>query len=294
MTKAKSLADGNSLDNEDIPVKPICGVIMPISRTANQSAEHWISVQALLHRCINKSGFHPVNAWKDTANDRVSERIIGNIFKFPIFVVDISDLNPNVMLELGLRLASKMPTVVVVNEGGEVPFDIRDFHYETYPSDLNILGMESFFERLEEAIKEKYEASKRPGYTPFLGDVVIEVISPEVEQVTASQAILGKLDSMSARLSRLEQRPTRMSNSAFSGFSYDPTRDAPEPNVNLFVPAGSFDRVVEYLSANNIQYRLKSVSQSEVVITLVYPRRPDVMRVLALDMQGIDQTIKIN
>ncbi|WP_156356230.1 hypothetical protein [Sphingomonas sp. Leaf22] len=196
-SSASSAADDGS--------PPTCGVIMPISRTANHSAEHWTAVQTLLHRCIREAGFIPVNAWRDTVNDRVSERIIGNIFKFPIFVVDISDLNPNVMFELGLRLASKKPTVVVVNKGGDVPFDLKDFHYEEYPSDLNILEMEAFFDKLTAALNEKYEASKDPNYKPFLGDVVIEVVTPQVESVSLNEAVLKQLNDISQRMARLEK-----------------------------------------------------------------------------------------
>src|SRR4051794_3026748 len=91
---------------------PICGVIMPISATANLSEQHWQNLQTLLHRAIAAAGFSPRNVWESTSTDRISERIIGNIFQVPIAVADISDLNPNVMLELGLRLASKKPTIV--------------------------------------------------------------------------------------------------------------------------------------------------------------------------------------
>jgi len=99
-----------------------CGVIMPISATSSHSEEHWRKVQTLLHRGISDAGFTPRNVWESPTSDRISERIIGSIFEVPIAVADISDLNPNVMLELGLRLASKRPTVVVANTGGEIPF----------------------------------------------------------------------------------------------------------------------------------------------------------------------------
>ena len=84
---------------------PVCGLILPISETANHSEEHWTNIRTLLHRGIAAAGFDPQNVWENTSKDRISERIIGNIFQVPLAVADISDLNPNVMLELGLRLA---------------------------------------------------------------------------------------------------------------------------------------------------------------------------------------------
>lgn len=182
-----------------------CGVIMPISATATYSEEHWRQVQTLIHRGIAGAGFVPRNVWESTTSDRISERIIGSIFEVPVAVADISDLNPNVMLELGLRLASKKPTIVVANNGGEIPFDIRDFHATLYPPDLNILGMEDFFRRLTKALQEKHSAfAKGESYTPFLGKVIIDVASPETRELGANDLLLSRLDEISTRLGAVE------------------------------------------------------------------------------------------
>jgi hypothetical protein len=184
----------------------VCGVIMPISATANQAEAHWADVQTLLHRAIKDAGFIPVNVWENSAADRVSERIIANIFEQTLIVADISDLNPNVMLELGLRLASKKPTIVIVNSGGVIPFDIRDFHVISYPTDLNMLGMEKFFRTLSTVLKEKAAAYGSDEYQPFLGKVVVDVISPGHREVSFDVAIFGKLDEIGTRLSKIESR----------------------------------------------------------------------------------------
>jgi hypothetical protein len=183
---------------------PSCGVIMPISETANHVEAHWQAVQTLLHRAINAAGFSPRNVWESTATDRISERIIGNIFQVPIVVADITDLNPNVMLELGLRLSSKKPTVVVATTGSDIPFDIRDFHAVFYPADMNMLGMEEFFRKLTRVLQEKYRAFTGDAYVPFLGNVIVDVASPETREVGANEIILSRLDDIAARLGTME------------------------------------------------------------------------------------------
>jgi hypothetical protein len=187
----KSLAEGQL-------ELPSCGVIMPISGTENFSAEHWAEVQTLLHRAISAEGFTPHNVWEDTGTDRISERVIGNIFKFPVMVVDVSDLNPNVMFELGLRLASKKPTVVVQNEGGKRAFDISDFHALPYPGDLSILKMEKFLLTMSKTLRAKYEAAQQDDYVPFLGNLIVDVLSPTQRELPLSDMIINRLD-------RLEQ-----------------------------------------------------------------------------------------
>lgn len=188
------------------PGKIDCGIIMPISATENFTSEHWIEVQTLLHRAISEEGFSPHNVWDDTGTDRISERVIGNIFRFPIVVAVVSDLNPNVMFELGLRLASKKPTVVVQNEGGRRAFDISDFHALPYPSDLNMLKMEKFLSTLRSTLTLKYNAAQAENYTPFLGSVIVDVLSPTQRELPMSDLILSRLDDLDRKIAR--QRST--------------------------------------------------------------------------------------
>ena len=188
---------------------PECGVIMPISATATHPETHWRDVQLLLHRAIADAGFIPRNVWENTSTDRVSERIIGNLFKVPIAIADISDLNPNVMLELGLRLASKKPTLVIVNSGGTIPFDIRDFHAIFYPSDLNMLGMEEFFSKIAKNLKEKYSSFTSNSYTPFLSRVIVDVASPETRELGVNELLLSRLEDIGNRIGSLESTSRR-------------------------------------------------------------------------------------
>jgi hypothetical protein len=224
-------------------VKTLCGVIMPISATLTHSEEHWRSVQTLLHRGIDAAGFEPRNVWESASTDRISERIIGNIFEVPIAVVDVSDLNPNVMLELGLRLASKKPTVVVANEGGDIPFDIRDFHATFYPPDMNMLGMEDFFRKLGKVLQEKHTAYSSESYTPFLGKVIVDVASPQTRELGLNELLLSRLEEISARLGSVELVVRRPRPSPSGGVPNRNARRAfPDGNargtVEVEIPAG--------------------------------------------------------
>lgn len=236
---------------------PTCGVIMPISGTASYTEEHWRHVQMLLHRAISAAGFTPRNVWENTATDRISERIIGNIFEVPLLVADISDLNPNVMLELGLRLASKKPTIVIANAGGEIPFDIRDFHATFYPPDMNMLGMEDFFRRLAKVLQEKYAAYKGEGYTPFLGNVIVDVASPETREVGLNELLLSRLEEISTRLGTVENavkppknQPSQKPKRVFTG---QIAVEIPDESVDTFKQIAGDMFEVDGIRLNTIQ-----------------------------------------
>jgi hypothetical protein len=194
----------NDVDNvtDDDVKKPTCGIIMPISATINHTAAHWIDVRTLISRAIEKANFVAAPVWENSTIDRVSERIIGNIFQFDLAIADISDSNPNVMLELGLRLASKKPTIVIINAGGNIPFDIRDFHALEYPASLSMLEMETFIDTLAKTLTAKHAASQEEGYTPFLGKVVVDVVQPGERQLPLDKYFLNRLDEISAKINQ--------------------------------------------------------------------------------------------
>ncbi len=248
-------SDGKTLTAEDLaPDAPVCGLIMPISATENHDEKHWAAVQTLLHRGIRKAGLQPANVWEGV-NDRISKRIVSNIFRQDIVVADISDLNPNVMLELGLRLASKKPTVIVFEQGGKIPFDIGDVGALPYPGNLNILEMEAFFEKFSALLTARLAAFADGTYEPYLGDVVVEVLEPQTKEVSIGEAVLERLEEMARRMSRLEKSST------FSHYPPSRARDAiraPNPNrLQVSIPVENVDAFerrplegVAYLSGN--------------------------------------------
>jgi hypothetical protein len=201
-------SDTEAAPAESLSEAPSCGLIMPISATENHDEKHWAAVQTLLHRGIRAAGLTPANVWEGV-NDRISKRIVGNIFRQDIVVADISDLNPNVMLELGLRLASKKPTVVIFNKGGKIPFDINDVEAIPYPGDLNILEMEAFFEKFSNLLKARLAAFKAGTYEPYLGDVVVEVLEPQTKEISVENLVLERLDELNGRMSRIERNSGR-------------------------------------------------------------------------------------
>ena len=83
-----------------------------------------------------------------------------------------------------------------------IPFDLRDFHAIDYPNNLSILGMESFFTKISKVLKEKFEASQSESYVPFLGHVIVDVISPEKREVGPDQLVLKRLEEMNSTLER--------------------------------------------------------------------------------------------
>jgi hypothetical protein len=153
-------------DNSD---KSICGLVMPISAIDGMSESHWSEVYTIITEAIERAGFIPnlVSHAEDTGI--IQQRIIQNLYNNPIVVCDVSGKNPNVMFELGLRLAFDKPTVIVKDDKTSYSFDTAPIEHVGYPRDLRYQQISEFKEKLSEKIKATHcKASSDPNYTTFL------------------------------------------------------------------------------------------------------------------------------
>src|ERR1041385_707121 len=116
--------------------KPTCGIVMPISEMDGYSEAHWSDVREILTEAIDEAGFDS-NLVSD-ADDVgiIQKRIIENLYDNPIVVCDVSGKNPNVMFELGLRLAFDKPTIIVKDDKTSYSFDTAVIEHLEYPRDL--------------------------------------------------------------------------------------------------------------------------------------------------------------
>ena len=93
--------------------KPICGIVMPISGMDGCSESHWSDVLRIISEAIDEADFEGNLVSNADDVGIIHKRIIQNLYDNPMVVCDVSGKNPNVMFELGLRLAFDKPTVII-------------------------------------------------------------------------------------------------------------------------------------------------------------------------------------
>ncbi|MBJ6145710.1 hypothetical protein JAO77_20100 [Hymenobacter sp. BT559] len=188
---------------------------MPLSDTEAYTPGHWGQVQRLIIRAANKAGFTASMVSENAAEDMIQASIVRNIYHNDVVVCDVSSLNPNVMLELGLRMATLLPLVLVFDGEKDYPFDIKNILREGYPKSLHIFKMETFVDNLAEKIKQVHEAQKNKEYAPFLShfkEVTIEPARLESSTQSVNEAletILAEVASMRGDIKRLQHSPVK-------------------------------------------------------------------------------------
>ncbi|QZD95658.1 hypothetical protein [Qipengyuania gelatinilytica] len=189
-----------------------CGIVMPIASMGElYPEEHWAKVQKIHRRAIEKAGLKPKLVWENPALDVIQSAILQNIYENDVIICDVSGLNPNVMLETGLRLSTKKPTIIVTDGQKKPPFDINNIGYIDYRRDLEYNSIDNFIDRLAKKIEEVQRTFSEGTYKSFVENFTFEMVEPKTETVTETKYIIDKLDNLSASISRLQRSRDQMS-----------------------------------------------------------------------------------
>ncbi|WP_220485856.1 hypothetical protein [Psychromonas sp. SR45-3] len=193
-------------DNKDLKV---CGIVMPISSADGCSESHWSEVLGILNDAIEDSGFEGNLVSNADDVGIIHKRIIQNLYDNPIVVCDVSCKNPNVMFELGLRLAFDKPTIIVKDDKTSYSFDTSAIEHLEYPRDLRFSQIVEFKEKLADKIRATYKKSTTDtNYTTFLKHFgEFKVAKIDKKEVSGQEFILEELRSLKRSISRMERAP---------------------------------------------------------------------------------------
>lgn len=195
--------------------KLICGIVMPISTIDGCNESHWSDVLDILSEAIEDAGFEPNLVSNSDDVGVIQKRIIQNLYDNPIVVCDVSAKNPNVMFELGLRLAFDKPTIIVKDDKTSYSFDTSNIEHLDYPRDLRFTKIVEFKQKLSDKISATHKrATSDSGYTTFLKHFG-EFTVPKLDQkeISGQEYIIDELRNIRMMFNNLD-RKNQISNRA--------------------------------------------------------------------------------
>lgn len=198
----------------------ICGIVMPISEIGNYPTTHWIDVKDILESAISHSGFTPRLVSDSDDVGVIQKRIVENLYRDEILVCDVSGKNPNVMFELGMRLAFDKPTVVVKDDQTDYSFDTSPIEHITYPRDLRFGKVVEFKSALSNKLKATH-SSFTAGNGSFLKSFgTFKVATLDTTDAPAQELLMDEIKYMRMELSgirrQLRSTPAISNNSSFT------------------------------------------------------------------------------
>ncbi|MDX2373868.1 hypothetical protein NJD71_06980 [Psychrobacter sp. PP-21] len=190
--------------DDNLPKK--CGIVMPIASMEGYPESHWKDVKRIIESAIKEANFEARLVSDADDIGVIHKRIVQNLYDNPMIVCDISGRNPNVMFELGLRLAFDKPTIIIKDEVTPYSFDTSVIEHLSYPKDLRYHDIEIFKENLKDRIKKTYKAyeSDPENYSTFLknyGAFKAPLITEET--VSVDRYVLEELKSLQLSVNRL-------------------------------------------------------------------------------------------
>lgn len=187
----------------------ICGIVMPIAAMGDYSEAHWLDVQNIIKEAVSSAGYTARLVSESVEATVIIRSIVQNVYSDEIVVCDVSGMNPNVMFELGMRLAFDKPVVIIKDTDTRFSFDINTIEHLEYPKSLRYQTIQEFKIKLSEKIKGTLNASKdEENYRSFLSNfgsfTVANLKDTTLNESEALERILNKLDRFDYRLNNLE------------------------------------------------------------------------------------------
>lgn len=240
-----------------------CGIIMPIAGTSIEySNSHWSDVLSIIKDSVNTTRYIPDLVSNDTAVGLIHERIVKNIYENEIVVCDVSSKNPNVMFELGMRLAFDKPTIVIKDEKTDYSFDTSPIEHLSYPHSLRYGDIEKFKLDLARRINDTVERSKNDkDFSPFLksfGRTIKSTPIPNTE-VSQNDYIIETMEFISKEILELRREQKN---------SIQRSLGIPMVGANHGLNEIPFEVVLKYLSNNHGLIMDRAISDIDLLETL--------------------------
>lgn len=185
----------------------VCGIVMPISSIDGCAETHWSEVLEIINEAVDDAGFEGNLVSNSDEVGIIHKRIIQNLYDNPIVVCDVSCKNPNVMFELGLRLAFDKPTIIIKDDKTSYSFDTSAIEHLEYPRDLRFSQIVEFKQKLSAKIQATFKKSTTDGnYTTFLKHFgEFKVAKIDQKEVSGQEYILEELKNLRRSVQRMDR-----------------------------------------------------------------------------------------
>jgi hypothetical protein len=172
-----------------------CFVVTPIgdpTSSTRRSADGLIN--SVILPVLAKLRIAPHVPHKMANPGSITIQVIEHLLNDDLVIANLTGLNPNVMYELAVRHAARLPVVVVAQSGTSLPFDVAAERTLFYDDDMQ--GVEDLIPRLEETIVLALADREpdNPVYRAAQARIMKEVVKDDAQRYVIDR--LDRLESL--------------------------------------------------------------------------------------------------
>lgn len=195
-----------------------CGFVMPIARTDGYPESHWKDVLTILESVTSDLGISKRRIVSDGDTiTTIHSRIVNNLNEDDIIICDVSSRNPNVMFELGMRIAFDKPVIIIKDSLTDYCFDSGTIEHLPYPKDLRYGEIQIFKDKLKNKIiktHEEFVQNGDKGVSPILKNFgSFERKKIKLNKISAEEALIRDIDSIKSSLLHIQMSTPFIMNS---------------------------------------------------------------------------------
>ena len=230
-----------------------CGIVRPIADMGNYTAKHWREVHNVIAEAVEPLGYTLRLVSESDASGVILTEIVTNLYQDEMVIVDVSGRNPNVMFELGMRLAFEKPAIIVVDDDTPFSFDISVVKHIRYPRTLRYGDIVKFKAEVASAVTATLNAGPdKRNYLQQFGPIkVTELGSQSVEISAVAQDVQEMKRLIASVLNRAEPDYGFEGWSRRHGYSLPETvidESSSMPFVDVEIPVRRTSEFIQHIS----------------------------------------------
>ncbi|WP_411060578.1 hypothetical protein [Vibrio chagasii] len=181
-----------------------CFIIMPIAETDDRPKGHFQHVYSnIIKPACENAGYKAVRADEVKQTNLIHLDILKQLIEAPIAICDLSNRNPNVLFELGIRQAFDKPTVLIQEQGTPKIFDIAPLRYLEYCKEMRYHDVLQSQNDLAEAIGATVAADGQQGNVNSIVKLLALNSPAQMPDIENSRELLS-LDVMHAEVRQMK------------------------------------------------------------------------------------------